>query len=159
MMNVTLGIFVARRKPSRYISFDVLAGQRRLDRSVHHHLGEVPRVVVERLGPFQDRLAIGRVQDHLESGQHRLDLLALARAELFALDLIDSGARSDFSVARMTFSASFRASISSRAAKSASAFSNESISICSTCSSVKPVRRLDLHRLLDFGAQFAARSR
>jgi hypothetical protein len=40
--------------------------------------------------------------------------------------------RSDFSVAWITFSASLRASISRRAAKSASAFSKESMSICST---------------------------
>src|SRR5688572_4172839 len=49
-----------------------------------------------------------------------------------------SGLRSDFSVARMTVSASFRASIRSRAAKSASACSNDSMSMRSTSPSVRP---------------------
>ena len=49
-----------------------------------------------------------------------------------------SGRRSDFSVALMTVSASLRASISSRASKSASACSNDSMSIRSTSWSVRP---------------------
>ena len=51
---------------------------------------------------------------------------------------VNSGERSDFSVPRMTVSASLRASMSRRASKSASAFSNESSSMRSTSSSVNP---------------------
>src|SRR5262245_13701063 len=88
MMKVTLGIYDARLKPSCDVlqRVDVLAGQRRLDRAVHHHLGEVPGRVVQRVRPLLDRLAVLRVEHHPQPGHHRLDLLPLAGGELFLLD-------------------------------------------------------------------------
>src|SRR4051812_30539937 len=65
MMNVTLGICFrsaeAFRAPApRAFALhvvDVLAGQRRLHGAVHHDLGEVSRVVVQRVRPLLNRLA------------------------------------------------------------------------------------------------------
>src|SRR5215216_2239034 len=53
MMKVTLGIFhTADPKGPALHLIDVLPGQRSFDGSIHHHLGQVPRRVVEGLGPF-----------------------------------------------------------------------------------------------------------
>src|SRR5712664_1259794 len=58
MMKVTLGIRIARLKPSRYSTgfalhfVDVLAGQRCVDRAVHHDFGQMLCHVVQRMGPL-----------------------------------------------------------------------------------------------------------
>src|SRR5437016_951596 len=53
MMKVTLGISHLVHIP---------AGQSRLYRSIHHHLGEVARPIVERVGRLLDGFAIRRAQ-------------------------------------------------------------------------------------------------
>ena len=60
------------------------------------------RRVVQRLGPLLDRLAVRRVQHHLEAGQHRLDPVLFAGRQLGLRELGEVRARSDFSVAWMT---------------------------------------------------------
>src|SRR4029077_8939075 len=61
MIKVTFGIFrsaKASRSSTVLQVIDVFSGQRRLDRAIHHHFGEMLRRIVERFGPLLNRVAV-----------------------------------------------------------------------------------------------------
>src|SRR5882672_10667124 len=84
MMKVTLGIL------GLHVCY-VPARQSRVNRPVHHHLGEVLRRIVERVRLLLDDFAIGSVEDALHIGERRLDPLALAGRQLRPRDVGELG--------------------------------------------------------------------
>ena len=117
----------------------VLSGKRRAHAAIHHDFGEVLGRVVQRMRLLLNpgRAAAGLIacfaSDNAASIRSRSPGPSAS-----AVSCSKSAVRSVFSVALMTVSASLRASMSRRASKSASACSNDSISIRSTSSSVSP---------------------